>query len=173
MSMWWAIEPVYPTQRTPVVDRREQLQVGRMRAAVVRVVDEHDVAGREAPVASERRRQRELHEPELGRDLLGVRDHPTLGVEETAREVEHLADDRREGRAVLDDRHLLGDAGEGVREHLLRDGIEAHRPPRSSRAVPAGPAESRQPGDTTMVESSCSTIAGPVTRAPAPRSPRS
>ena len=44
---------------------------------------------------------------------------------------------------------------------------------RSSRAVPAGPAESRQPGGTTMVESSCSTIAGPVTRAPAPRSPRS
>ena len=77
MSMWWAIEPGAADQRAAGVDGAEHLQVGRVRAAHVRVVGRASRRRGAHVVAPlrERRLQRELHQPELRRDLLGVRDH--------------------------------------------------------------------------------------------------
>lgn len=145
-----------------VVRGREHLQVRRVRAPQVRVVGEDGVAGLQRAVAVQRRLERELHEAELGGDLLGVRDHRPLAVEDAAVEVEHLADDRRERRAVLDDRHLLGDAPERVGEDLVGDGI-GHR---ASTTMSAGPTSPRQPAGTTTVASSCSTSVRSAMRSP-------
>ncbi len=97
------------------VNRGEDLEVGQVRAAQVGVVGQRGVARPERAEGVEHPGERELHQPELGRDHLRVGDHPTASVEEPAREVEHLADDRRERRPVLDDGHLLGDAVKRVR----------------------------------------------------------
>ena len=138
-----------------------------MGAAVVGMVDDHPVARREPPVQLERCPQCELHQPELGRDLLGVGDHPTLRVEEAARELEHLADDRREGRAIFDDRHLLGDPVEGVAEDLEGDRVQLLHVPlrlRSSSTFPAAPTTRRQ-------RRGRSTSSRPARQWPARRSP--
>ncbi len=130
------------------------------------MVGQHHVAAPQPVrmVLGEALLQRGLHQPELRRDHLGVGDQPSRGVEDAAREVEHLADDRRVGRAVLDDRHLLGDRRERAVQDLLRDRVDRH--PRSSSSVPPGAPRSVQPGGTVTVESSCSTIAGPAMMRP-------
>src|SRR4029077_20695581 len=79
-------------------------------------------------------------------------------VEEHAREVESLVEDRREGRADHRDAHLAADVHEVVVDHGEGDGID-HARVRSR--MPVATTESVQPGGTTTVESIDSTISGP------------
>ena len=56
-----------------------------------------------------------------------LRDHPALAVEEGAREVARLAEDRRVGRAHHVRAHLLGDLDELVADHAHRHAVDAAR----------------------------------------------
>ena len=147
MSMWWAIDPAQAISAPSPEERREDLQVGRVGAAHVRVVGQECVAGVDvvAPLL-ENGLQRELHQPELRGDLLGVRDHPPVGGEQAAVEVEHLADDRRVRRAVLDHRHLLGDVVERAGQDLLRDRVDRRGRHATPPPAPARAWRRRRPG---------------------------
>ncbi len=98
--------------RDGVAERRagDERDVGQVRAPGVRVVEEGDLAGREA----------ELHDggdgvghrAEVDGDVLGLRNHAPAVVEERGRAVAPLLDVRRERGADEHGAHLLGDRAE-------------------------------------------------------------
>ena len=63
---------------------------------------------------------------ELGRAELGLPDHVAVAVEQHAREVEALVEDRREGGAHHRDAHLAADVHEAVVDDRERDRVDGH-----------------------------------------------
>ena len=85
--------------------------LGDVRAASIRVVVQDDVAGLERVDAEllERPADDEEARGDLRRTELGLADHVAAPVEEDAREVQPLVEDRREGRARHRHAHLAAD----------------------------------------------------------------
>ena len=169
MSMWWAIEPGPRDERAAGEQRREDLQVGRVRAAHVRVVGEDRVAGRarRRPTSRSRASSANCIRPSCAGICSECATIRPSAVEQPAVEVEHLADDRREGRAVLHDRHLLRDVGGSALARISWvTGVRALMPRASrcrTRCVRPRPGRASRPG-TATVASSCSTIVrAPIT----------
>ncbi len=98
---------------------RDERDVGQVRAAGVRVVEDEDVVGRR--VAAHHGGDGVGHRAEVDGDVLGLRDHPAALVEERRRAVAPLLDVRREGRADEHGAHLLGDRAQRAAEHLELD----------------------------------------------------
>ena len=93
------------------------------------------------------------HRAEVNRDVLGLRDHAAVGVEQGARAVAALLDVRRAAAADEHDAHLLGDADERADEDRQRHRVggvrPAHRRSRTSAPVAssvAGPARADDAG---------------------------
>ena len=112
-----------------VEDGPDHRVLGDVRAAAVGVVVQHDVAGLERLDAE--LLERPAHDEQAGRDLrraeLRLADHVAAPVEEHAREVEALVEDRREGRADHRDAHLAADVHEVVVDDGEGDGIDHAR----------------------------------------------
>ncbi len=64
------------------------------------------------------------HRAEVHRDVRGVGDQVSGGVEHRAREIETVADVGAHRRSLEDDTHLLRDRSELVVEHLQQDGVD-------------------------------------------------
>ena len=91
--------------REPELGARDERDVGEVRAARVRVVQNVDVVARGVP--RRHRCDRVGHRAEVDGDVLGLRDHPPVGREERRRAVAPLLDVRREGGADEHGAHLL------------------------------------------------------------------
>ena len=163
-----------------VEDRPEEHVLRHVAAAAERVVVDHDVARLERGGAElvEHAANRLADRAEVRGVEAALGDHPALAVEESAREVARLAEDRRVGGAHHVRAHLLGDLHELVADHAhrhavdaLRRAVPATRAP-ESRRMPSASTRSAWPGRTSVVESGSSTTAGPWSAAPAGRSSR-
>ncbi|GKT94385.1 LOW QUALITY PROTEIN: uncharacterised protein [Colletotrichum tofieldiae] len=96
-------------------DGGDNCQVREVGAAPLRVVREEDVAGLElAFPETVLRLDRELHGPQVDRDVRGVGDELSGGGEDGAGEVEAFLDGGRDGGALEGGAHLLGDGHEAV-----------------------------------------------------------
>ena len=116
---------------------------------------------------------------QMNGDMLGLIDGSSLRVEERGGAIAPFLDVGRIGGPDQGLSHLLGDGGNGVSDHLDHDGIDG-----LLRGLPGfGHAGSTSmirfrylstvptcPGRIRVVESICSTMAGPVSRLPGFRS---
>src|SRR5664280_1692324 len=150
--------------------RADQRDIGEVRAAGVRVVEDPHVA--RPRVAGHHRRDRLRHRTEMDGDVFGLRDHPARAVEERRRAVPALLDVRGVGAADQHRTHLLGDAREAASEDRQGDRVERHRR-RSRTSVPTSSTAPAQPGRTRHVASGKATTAGPSTGEPRPIRARS
>jgi len=110
----------------PDEDRAEQHDVGRVRAALVGIVGDVDVAGLPAGQRVRRDHVPEggRHDAELGGDGARLRQHLALRSEEAAGIVVHVPDDRGIGGAPQRHRHLLGDADQRLLEDVAVDRVD-------------------------------------------------
>ena len=95
---------------------RDERDVGQVRAAGVRVVEDRDLSRLE-PERHDRG-DRVGHRAEVDRDVLGLRDHPAPLVEQRGRAVPPFLDVGRERGADQDGAHLLRDRPQGRADHL-------------------------------------------------------
>ena len=109
----------------------DERDVGKMRAAGERVVDDEDLAGRGLALAHGGDGLR--HRAEMYRDVLGLGDHPAVAVEERGRAVAALLDVRGEGGADERRAHLLRDRAERAAEDLE---LDLHVRREDQRAIP-------------------------------------
>ena len=153
-------------------DRRDDRYVRQVRTALVRVVEEHRIAGSK-PVDTEglnRVADRERHRAEVDRQELAVAHELHPRVEDPTRVVVALVEDRRARGLAQRYPHLARGGGEAVANHLDRDRIAScgharalglagehgrvsRRLPTSGchrseprRRCPAAPARSNRPG---------------------------
>ena len=109
--------------------------------------------------------------------------HAPARIEDAGEVVVLLADERRHRRALDDRFHVRLGRAQRAANDLARHRVRGQqaprragparplhrpRPPARITRLPARSTVARCPGGTTVVASSCSTIAGPVTAAPAP-----
>ena len=149
-----------------VEDRPHDAHVVEVRAADVRVVDREHVA--RVDVVGERLDHRlagEVQRADVDGDVLRpLHDRVALAITERGREVTRV-DDERVARAQDLLGHLVDDRDEGVLQHLERDRVEGvtsllrgrRRHSCSSRCMRMfshSSTSARQPGGTTVVESS-------------------
>ena len=107
-----------------VEDRRDDGDVGQMRAAVVGRVEREDVAGADpALVQPDDRFDGPVHRAEMHGHVRRVGDEPAFAVEDGAGEIEPFLDVDRIGRVLQRHAHLLGDRHEEVVEDLEHDRI--------------------------------------------------
>ena len=97
------------------------------------------------------------HRPEVDRNVLGLRDHPSAFVEERGRAVAALLDVRGERGADQHRAHLLRDRTEGGSDHLQ---LDVHR---RNTSVPCASVSPDQPSGIQHVAPGSSTSRGPVT----------
>ena len=128
-----------------------------MRAARVRVVEDPGLAGR--GLVRHDGSDRLGHRAEVHRDVLGLRDHATVLVEERRRAVAPLLDVRRERGADEHRSHLLGDRAERRADDLQLDVDHATSAGRACRAQSVSPA---QPAGIQAVAPSSSSTCWPV-----------
>src|SRR5690606_25233037 len=98
--------------------------------------------------------------------------HDAVAIEDAAGVVPSLLDVGRVGGATEGLAHLLGDRG----ERSVRDGDVGGREGHATRSMMRLPWSSERavhPGSTRVVESTCTTIAGPRTWSPGRKSSRS
>src|SRR5579875_453012 len=101
--------------------------------------------------------------------LQAAADHhdPTVGIEQPRRAILRLAQYRRVAAVVQRVLHRGADFGESAQDDLRADRIDFHRhAPVSTTNVPERSTVARWPGQMTLVESNCSTIAGPTSSSP-------
>ena len=162
-----------------------QDDVWRMRAAVIGVIEDEDVAVfhllRRAVFQDflhRHARTRELH-----REGEGLRDQPTRNVEQRTGGVADFADRLGMRRALQGRLHFLGDAVERVLDELDRDDVDRVRAGRLSCAghchaptlmirFSSSSTSTSQRGGMTVVEPKSSTMAGPQKRCPGCRASR-
>uniref|UniRef100_A0A182IL16 Secreted protein n=1 Tax=Anopheles atroparvus TaxID=41427 RepID=A0A182IL16_ANOAO len=97
--------------------RRYDGQIGQMRSSGLRMVGQENVAGFERATAHPQLvLDRLLHGTEVHRDVRRVAHQPPVRAEQGAGEIEPLLDVGRDGRALQDAPHLLGDAHEPMVE---------------------------------------------------------
>jgi hypothetical protein len=140
---------------------RDERDVRQVRTAGKWIVEDEDVA--DARPAGHHCGDRVRHRAEVHGDVLGLRDHPPLLVEERCRAVAALLDIGRKGRADQDDAHLLGDRAKRGADHLERDGYINSHHVRLSTSVPCASVSPRQPAGTQQVAPGSSTSRGPST----------
>ena len=109
---------------------RDESDVGKMGAAGVGIVEDPELA--RPRLVLEHGGDRVRHGAEMHRDVLRLRDHPAVGVEERRGAVATLLDVRREGTSDEDRAHLLRDGAQHRADHLQLDVHAA----RSSTSVP-------------------------------------
>ena len=123
---------------------RDDVHVGQMRAALIRIVVDEHVAGRDIGKRLHDRAHRIGHRAEMDRQVGALRDHVAADVEDAAGVVAGHLQQRRIRGLRQDDLHLLGRAGERVLHHLEagRVGLQAmhlvtcHCEERSDAAIP-------------------------------------
>ena len=110
-------------------DRLQQHVLGHVARAAVGIVVEDDVALLEGVEAEllDRPLDRELDRADLRRAELGLREHVALRVEDDAREVERLVEDRRVGRRHHRHAHVAAAARQVVVDDRQRDRVERRR----------------------------------------------
>ena len=148
--------------------------LGHVAGAAVRVVVEDDVALLEGvePELLDRPLDRELDRADLRRAELGLRDHVPRRVEDDAREVERLVEDRRVGRRHHRHAHVAAAARQIVVDHVSATGsnvvvvASCVQLPSGSRARPASCARRSCRARRTSVEPSSSITAGPAIGSP-------
>ena len=108
-------------------DGLDDAVLGQVAAAAEGVVVEHDVARTEVLLADleDRPLDDEDDRTEVGRAELGLGDHLALGVEDRAREVEPLVEERRIRRVAHRDAHLARRRDEVVVDDLERHLVDA------------------------------------------------
>ena len=148
-------------------DALQQHVLGHVPRAAVRVVVEDDVALLEGVEAEllDRPVDGELDRADLGGAELGLGEHVARGVEDDAREVEGLVEDRRVRGRHHRDAHVAATARQVVVDDGQRDLVD-HRSAHSStpvsiRSAPCGLRSTTMPGSTYRVEPSSSITAGP------------
>ena len=106
--------------------RLQQHVLGHVAGAAVRVVVQDDVAlvERVEPELLDRPLDGELDRADLRGAELGLREHVARRVEDDAREVERLVEDRRVGRRHHRHAHVAAAARQVVVDHRERDRIE-------------------------------------------------
>src|SRR5581483_10936011 len=97
--------------------------------------------------------------------LLSLSNELTSSRADRSAEVAALADDRRESELLDHDGHLVDDGGQGTPQDFERDRVEPHRFVSITR-LPRPSIVARERGGRSVVESNCSTTAGPSTVAP-------
>ena len=134
------VDVVRPRDREAEERPRDGRQIGQMRPTRVRVVEDPDLAG--LRVAGHHGGHGLRHRAEVDRDVLGLRDHPALLVEQRRRAVVPLLDVRGERAADQHRSHLLGDRDELGADHLKLDGDHRNpsEPQRSERVGLSRPA---------------------------------
>src|SRR5262249_14732187 len=134
----------------------------------------------------------EAHGAHEDRQRGRLREQADVPVIERRREIEHLVDDRREGRPHERTLHLIGRRVQALADDLGGDGVGvggaaraagtcprddrlcAHSsPPLASISAPVWPTVARNSRSTYVVAVCSRMIAGPSTRAPAPSVERS
>ena len=116
-------------------DGSDHGDVGEVGAAVVRVVEDVDVAAADARVALDHHLDRLAHGAQVHRHVRRVGDQAAVGVEDRAGKVEPLLDVDRVRGGLQAHPHLFGDRHEQVVEDL------EHAPGR--RSCPPGPLAGR------------------------------
>ena len=154
-------------------DRRDDGDVGQVRAAGVGVVQDVDVAVAHAVdgIDLEHLGDRRDEGRQMDRDRAGLRERGAVGGEQAGGSVESFLDDGREGTAQQRRLHLVGDAVELVANDFDRDGVEGFGLCRGCHGLfpqsavmirlPSATTVARQPGSIKVVVSGCSTMAGP------------
>ena len=103
-----------------------QGHVREVRAASIRVVEDDLVVLTERPgEVPQNRLDRERHGAQVDRDMLCLRNHPALRVEERAARVHPLLDVRGVRRPPKRDAHLLRDERQGGLEDFKFRGVHA------------------------------------------------
>ena len=98
---------------------RHERDVGQVRAAGVRVVEDPHVVTR--GLVPHHRGHGVWHRAEVHRNVLGLRDHPSMRVEESRRAVPPLLDVRRERGTNEDRAHFLRDRAQQRADDLQLD----------------------------------------------------
>ena len=122
-----------------VEHRRHDGQIGQVRAAVVRRVQQVGVAGCELLRAQDALHA-VAHRAQVHGHVRRVRDQRAVGSEQRARKIQSLLDVDRVRRVLEHDAHLLGDVHEEVVEHLEHDRIGVA----AERLAPRAAAHARQ-----------------------------
>ena len=147
MSMWWAIDPDQaisaPSRKSGVKTCRSGVWVPPMYGLLVRNASPGLTS---SPHFSSTDSSANCISPSCAGICSELRDHPPVGGEQAAVEVEHLADDRRVRRAILDHRHLLGDVVERAGQDLLRDRVDRRGRHATPPPAPAQAWRRRRPG---------------------------
>ena len=116
-------------------ERGHQCHIRQMRPAEERIVEDHHVAVGPVERADDVR-HRVGHAPEVNRDMGGLGAEVPVAIEDRAREIEPIADVRREGRLAQNHTHLLADRLEPAGEKPQFDGIHAVETSGLSHAAP-------------------------------------
>ena len=135
----------------------DQRDVREMRPPRVRIVQDEDVARRGGECLHGR--DRVVQRSQVHRNVGGLGDHLTRGIEQGGGAVASFSYVGRDRRVNQHEPHLLRDGGEGVPHHLEADGVEAHA--RANTTAPEACTVPHQPGSTSAVASRPARIAGP------------
>ena len=104
--------------------RHEGSDVGQMAAAVIGIVHQDDVAGRDVLEALLHRARRPGQRADVDRDVIGLRDQPALHVADRQREIAAGIEDLRIGGAQHRLAHLGHDRAQPMLDDGTRDGID-------------------------------------------------
>jgi hypothetical protein len=96
--------------------RRDDGDIGQVRAAVVRVVEHEGVAGAGLGMALDDAADRVAHRAQVHRHVRRIGDQRAVGIEQRARKIEPLLDVDRVRGVLQHQPHLLGDGHEAVVE---------------------------------------------------------
>ena len=127
---------------------RDDVHIGQMRAALVWIVVDEHIAGRDIGKCPHDCAHRVGHRAEMYRQVGPLRDHVAADVEDAARVVAGHFQQRRIGGLGEDDLHLLGRAGQCVLHDLEAGRISLqplHVIPLSREAGEAGRGCSQPP----------------------------
>ena len=105
-------------------DRRHHRHVGQVSPAVVRVVEDDDVARRKGAYSFDGRGDRGGHAAQVDRNVRGLGDHARLGVKYGAAEIQPLLDVGTEAGALQGHAHLFCDGGKETLEYRQADRID-------------------------------------------------
>ena len=106
-----------------IVNRRDDGDIGQVRATSIRIVGDEDIARLEARIVFDDPPHGFAHRTEMNRNVRCVHDQLAARRKDAAREVEPLLHVRREARLLQCDPHLLGDRGEQMVEDLNPNGV--------------------------------------------------
>ena len=107
-----------------VEERHERRQIRQMAAAVIGIIEQDDVAGRDILETLFHRQGRPGQRADMHRDVIGLRDQARIPVANRQREIPARIQYLRIGGAQHRLAHLLDDGAEAVLHDGSRDGID-------------------------------------------------